>query len=190
MSNVDDIIDAEIVTPNEDEKSLAIRDESQINDSTADPYHNLDKMIEDIADDKNVATKLSVNAIDNMRAFTIAYSRNQLSRIVKLSERLEYLEDMLFNSIKDKDVSIFTLMKVINSMQYSLDAANRTLSQVINDENLNNIIAKNINIIQNNINNYNVENKLNYKSNLNKESRKKVIAAVDIIMDKLKKIEG
>lgn len=167
---------------------------NEIIETGTTPTNNLIKAnIREIAKlckrDVDISSALSEHTIDNMKAFLVAYSRSQLTRVIKLTDALGKLEDALIEqSLEPQHMDPFVLMNVIKVIQSSLNQAMNMIQKVTSDESFINIIIDNSKTINNTLNQYN-DNRSNTPVLLNQDSRDKVRNLANQILGKLSEEE-
>lgn len=141
--------------------------------------------------DIDITSALSANTVDNMKAFLVAYSRSQLNRVVTLTNSLNRLEDDLINQTLEGGIADpELLMAVIRTIHRSLDSALGLIKQVTSDESYLQVIINNTRIIQNNINQTNINNRIHEANPIlaSQDSRDKVRGALNTIFAKLNEL--
>lgn len=150
----------------------------------------LSKSVSLVNDNQDLSNLINDNTIDNMKAFLVIYSKNQLSRVIKLNNALNKIEDKLINSIdlvNDRDVK--NILNITYAIQKSLDNTISLIKQVTSDDSYLQVIIDNSNIVNNNLN---ILNSTDYSNSIakihNKDSRDKVRNALDEILSQINKI--
>lgn len=140
--------------------------------------------------DIDITPALSANTVDNMKAFLVAYSRSQLNRVVTLTNSLNKLEDDLINQTLEAGVDPKLLISVIRTIHGSLDSALGLIKQVTSDESYLQVIINNTKIIQNNINQTSINNRIHEANPIlaSQDSRDKVRGALNTIFAKLNEL--
>lgn len=89
--------------------------------------------------------------IDRTKLFVVAYARNQLNRIIKLTNFLERLEDKFINAVSERiesePESLTMISMAMETISKCLEDANSVVFQVLKDDRLQNIIINTTNII-------------------------------------------
>lgn len=118
-----------------------------------DPLSSSKVMMEKLADN-STDTQIDINGeelVDRTKLFVVAYARNQLNRIIKLTNFLERLEDKFIdavnNRIESEPESISMISLAMETISKCLDDANSVVFQVLKDDRLQNIIINTTNII-------------------------------------------
>lgn len=150
----------------------------------------LSKSVSLVNDNQDLSNLINDNTIDNMKAFLVIYSKNQLSRVIKLNNALNKIEDKLINSIdlvNDRDIK--NILNITYAIQKSLDNTISLIKQVTSDDSYLQVIIDNSNIVNNNLN---ILNSTDYSNSIakihNKDSRDKVRNALDEILSQINKI--
>lgn len=97
---------------------------------------------------------LSTNNVDNMKAFLVVLARNELTRVVRLIDSMNKLEDRLMQIVDDdsKDMDAGQIAYIMRTLQSSLDKAMGLINKVTEDNQLNQfIINTTINNTENNV---------------------------------------
>jgi hypothetical protein len=89
--------------------------------------------------------------IDRTKLFVVAYARNQLNRIIKLTNFLERLEDKFITAVSERiesePESLTMISMAMETISKCLEDANSVVFQVLKDDRLQNIIINTTNII-------------------------------------------
>lgn len=89
--------------------------------------------------------------VERTKLFVVAQARNSLNRIIKLTNFLEKLEDKFIdavnNRLENEPESISMISLAMETISKCLADANETVSQVLKDERLQNIVINTTNII-------------------------------------------
>lgn len=136
--------------------------------------------------DIDITPALTANTADNMKAFLLVYTRSQLTRVVTLTNALSKLEDKLINDamVNPEYWNPEALMATIRTLQSSLNQSINLIKQVTTDESYLNVIIQNTQVINNNLNHYNVAAPIL----ANQDSRDKVRTAVSAILSKFEEL--
>ena len=88
--------------------------------------------------------------IDRTKLFVVAYARNQLNRIIKLTNFLERLEDKFITAVSERiesePESLTMISMAMETISKCLEDANSVVFQVLKDDRLQNIIINTTNI--------------------------------------------
>lgn len=125
------------------------------------------------------------NVRNNSKIFLIYYAKRQLSRVIKLTQYLEDLEDRLMTSsesVSDPEV----LMKVIGTIQSSMNTAISLIDKVSTNDNYVKLIYNDNRQVINNLGTINAVGNLN----LNKESRSKIRGLAEQLLSQMNNAEG
>lgn len=137
----------------------------------------------------DISNYVADNTIDNMRSFLLIYTRNQLSRVIKLTDALNKAEDKLIASIDTvKPQNVRTIINIVNTIQYSLNNSIDLIKQITSDENYLQIIVNNTKLISANIS-QNIHQDTISKIH-DKDSRERVRNAIDDILYQLDKLDS
>lgn len=101
-----------------------------------------------------VSMLLSPNNVDNMKAFLVVLARNELTRVVRLIDSMNKLDDRLMQIVTDdsKDMDAGQIAYIMRTLQASLDKAMTLINKVTEDSQLNQyVINATINNTQNNV---------------------------------------
>lgn len=149
---------------------------------------NIEKIAVLCEKDEDITSILSKNTIDNMKAFLVAYSKSQLTRVIKLTNTLDKLESELIDRALDNEfIEPEVLINITKTIQNSLDSALKMIKQVTTDSSYINVIVDNSKTINNTINQVNIDDKVPVLNS--KDSREKVRLVVNQILDKVKALE-
>ena len=89
--------------------------------------------------------------LDRTKLFVVAYARNQLNRIIKLTNFLERLEDKFIQAVTERietePESLTMISMAMETISKCLEDANSVVFQVLKDDRLQNIIINTTNII-------------------------------------------
>lgn len=125
------------------------------------------------------------NVRNNSKIFLIYYAKRQLSRVIKLTQYLEDLEDRLMassESVSDPEV----LMKVIGTIQSSMNTAISLIDKVSTNDNYVKLIYNDNRQVINNLGTINAVGNLN----LSKESRSKIRGLAEQLLSQMNNAEG
>ena len=118
-----------------------------------DPQASAMAMMKQLADNDPDAL-VNINGeqlVARTKLFVIAQARNNLNRIIKLTTFLEKLEnkfiDAVNNRLENEPESISMISLAMETISKCLADANETVSQVLKDERLQNIVINTTNII-------------------------------------------
>ncbi|AMM45084.1 hypothetical protein SP15_276 [Bacillus phage SP-15] len=101
-----------------------------------------------------ISMLLSPNNVDNMKAFLVVLARNELTRVVRLIDSMNKLEERLMQIVADdsKDMDAGQIAYIMRTLQSSLDKAMGLINKVTEDNQLNQfIINATIHNTQNNV---------------------------------------
>lgn len=118
-----------------------------------DPTNSSMTMMRHLADnDENVPIDINgEKLVDKTKMFLVAQARNSLNRIIKLTTFMEKLEDSFINAVSTRldsePENIAMISMAMETISECLKDANETVTQVIKDERLQNIIINTTNII-------------------------------------------
>lgn len=89
-----------------------------------------------------VAMLLSPNNVDNMKAFLVVLARNELTRVVRLIDSMNKLEDRLMSIVEDdsQNMDPGQIAYIMRTLQSSLDKAMGLINKVTEDNQLNQFI--------------------------------------------------
>lgn len=168
-----------------------MNDKNADSSSTTNP-NSLDVLATSIQNDKDLSSiPTNSNSVDNMKLFLLVYAKSNLERIVKLTEKLNQMEDQLVDrTINDPYIDLNQLMSVINLIHGSVDRSVQLIKQVTSDESYLNVVINNAQIINNavEINNESTNLKNNFSILKDKNSRHKVITATTTILAELSRL--
>lgn len=143
----------------------------------------LEEVAKGASDEKSISKAVTSQTLDNLKIFQIVYSRSQLERVVKLTSRLQELEDKLLDR-SEEVTDIYDLMNIIRLIQGSLDRSLEAIKQITKNEEYLQVVIQNANIVNGQLNNYNSINSTRDLSKIhNQESRDKVRSAISSILD-------
>lgn len=118
-----------------------------------DPESSTKAIMKQLAsDDPNSIVDVDANKLlDRTKLFLVARARNNLNRIIKLTDFLERLEDKFIesvNTILDNDpIQLQLMVMSMETVSKLLQDANETVVQVLKDEKLQQIVINTTNII-------------------------------------------
>lgn len=118
-----------------------------------DPQLSSMAMMKQLADnDKDAQIDLSAEMlVDRSKLFLVAQARNSLNRIIKLTEFLEKLEDKFITAVSerlDNEPDNITLISLsMETLSKLLQDANNTVTQIIKDDKIQQVVISNTNII-------------------------------------------
>jgi hypothetical protein len=118
-----------------------------------DPQASSMAMMKQLADNDPDAL-VNINGeqlVARTKLFVVAQARNNLNRIIKLTTFLEKLEDKFIDAVSNRldnePESISMISLAMETISKCLADANETVSQVLKDERLQNIVINTTNII-------------------------------------------
>lgn len=118
-----------------------------------DPSSSSVVMMKQLADNTPDAP-IDINGdelLDRTKLFVVAYARNQLNRIIKLTNFLERLEDKFIQAVTERietePESLTMISMAMETISKCLEDANSVVFQVLKDDRLQNIIINTTNII-------------------------------------------
>lgn len=118
-----------------------------------DPSNSSMTMMKHLADNEETVP-LEINGeklVEKTKMFLIAQARNNLNRIIKLTSFMEKLEDSFINAVSNRleaePENIAMISMAMETISECLKDANETVTQVIKDDRLQNIIINTTNII-------------------------------------------
>ena len=118
-----------------------------------DPSSSAVVMMKQLADN-TLDVPMDINGdelIDRTKLFVVAYARNQLNRIIKLTNFLERLEDKFITAVSERiesePESLTMISMAMETISKCLEDANSVVFQVLKDDRLQNIIINTTNII-------------------------------------------
>lgn len=146
-----------------------------------DEENNIEKLanltVEDIVRkscDEEIITSDVVpfnNVRNNSKVFLIYYAKSQLTRVIKLTNYLQVLEDKIMNDVMAaEEISIDQLLRVAGSIQSSVNAALSLIDKISTNDNY-------ISLIYNDNRQQLIDNSQNLISNkieISKDSREKL----------------
>ena len=123
-----------------------------VNLKLSDPDLSSKQMMQQLA--INEDTQLDINSdllLDKTKLFLVMQARNSLNRIIKLTTFLEKLEDKFITAVStrlDTDPDNVTMIAMsMETISKLLQDANNTVSQIVKDEKLQQVIINTTNII-------------------------------------------
>lgn len=154
------------------------------------PQTDLSILASRVQNDVSIAQSVTPDTLDNMKLFLIVYSRSQVERIIKLTNRLQELEDRLLAK-SDEVVDIYDLMNIIKLIQGSLDRSIDAIKQITKNEEYMQVVINNANIINNQMNTYNgINSTRDLSMRYNQDSRERVRSAMSKIIEVLNQEES
>ena len=154
------------------------------------PQTDLSILASRVQNDVSIAQSVTPDTLDNMKLFLIVYSRSQVERIIKLTNRLQELEDRLLSK-SDEVVDIYDLMNIIKLIQGSLDRSIDAIKQITKNEEYMQVVINNANIINNQMNTYNgINSTRDLSMRYNQDSRERVRSAMSKIIEVLNQEES
>ena len=154
------------------------------------PQTDLSILANRVQNDVSIAQSVTPDTLDNMKLFLIVYSRSQVERIIKLTNRLQELEDRLLAK-SDEVVDIYDLMNIIKLIQGSLDRSIDAIKQITKNEEYMQVVINNANIINNQMNTYNgINSTRDLSMRYNQDSRERVRSAMSKIIEVLNQEES
>ena len=154
------------------------------------PQTDLSILASRVQNDVSIAQSVTPDTLDNMKLFLIVYSRSQVERIIKLTNRLQELEDRLLAK-SDEVVDIYDLMNIIKLIQGSLDRSIDAIKQITKNEEYMQVVINNANIINNQMNTYNgINSTRDLSIRYNQDSRERVRSAMSKIIEVLNQEES
>ena len=156
---------------------------TEVSDVT--PQSTLAEVAEKAQNDLSIANAVTSQTLDNLKIFQIVYSRSQLERVVKLTSRLQELEDRLLDRAEEV-TDLYDLMNVIKLIQGSLDRALEAIKQITRNEEYLQVVIQNANIVNNQLNSYTGINSTRDLAKIhNQDSRDKIRNAISSMIDLL-----
>ena len=156
---------------------------TEVSDVT--PKSTLAEVAEKAQNDLSIANAVTSQTLDNLKIFQIVYSRSQLERVVKLTSRLQELEDRLLDRAEEV-TDLYDLMNVIKLIQGSLDRALEAIKQITRNEEYLQVVIQNANIVNTQLNNYTSINSTRDLAKVhNQDSREKIRSAISSMIDLL-----
>ena len=167
-------------------------EDTEVIDSTARVVSELDNQLENYSvedilercqNEEQLSDKIPYeNVRNNSKIFLIYFAKSQLQRVVKLSKKLEELEDRLIAS-SEFEVDPDTLMKIINTIQSSMLSAISLIDKVSTNDNYVKFVFNDNKTIVNNLNQLNIGS--TGTTNLSKESRMKLRDIAENLLTKV-----
>lgn len=164
--------------PTDNSNSMAIPDEDKLANLT----------VEDIVKksyDEEIITSDVVpfnNVRNNSKIFLIYYAKSQLSRVIKLTNYLQVLEDKIMDDIiAAPEVEIDQLLRVVQTIQTSVNSALQLIDKISTNDNY-------ISLIYNDNRQQLINNSKNLISNrieISKDSREKLRRIAENLMNSL-----
>lgn len=149
------------------------------------PTSTLEEVAEMAKNEVSIANAVTSQTLDNLKIFQIVYSRSQLERVVKLTNRLQELEDRLLDR-SDEVTDLYDLMNVIKLIQGLLDRSLEAIKQITRNEEYLQVVIQNANIVNNQLNNYTGINSTRDLAKIhNQDSRDKIRNAISSMIDLL-----
>lgn len=181
MSNEE--ITTEVDTSNSTELVEVNNEVAEVDKVT--PTSTLEEVAEMAKNEVSIANAVTSQTLDNLKIFQIVYSRSQLERVVKLTNRLQELEDRLLDR-SDEVTDLYDLMNVIKLIQGSLDRSLEAIKQITRNEEYLQVVIQNANIVNNQLNNYTGINSTRDLAKIhNQDSRDKIRNAISSMIDLL-----
>lgn len=171
-----------------DEKEKEVVVETTVPEVT--PQTDLSILASRVQNDVSIAQSVTPDTLDNMKLFLIVYSRSQVERIIKLTNRLQELEDRLLAK-SDEVVDIYDLMNIIKLIQGSLDRSIDAIKQITKNEEYMQVVINNANIINNQMNTYSgINSTRDLSMRYNQDSRERVRSAMSKIIEVINQEES
>lgn len=162
-----------------------------------DEENNIEKLanltVEDIVRkscDEEIITSDIVpfnNVRNNSKVFLIYYAKSQLTRVIKLTNYLQVLEDKIMNDVMAaEEVSIDQLLRVAGSIQASVSAALQLIDKISTNDNY-------ISLIYNDNRQQLIDNSQNLISNkieISKDSREKLRRIAENLLSSISDSSG
>lgn len=162
-----------------------------------DEENNIEKLanltVEDIVRkscDEEIITSDIVpfnNVRNNSKVFLIYYAKSQLTRVIKLTNYLQVLEDKIMNDVMAaEEVSIDQLLRVAGSIQSSVNAALSLIDKISTNDNY-------ISLIYNDNRQQLIDNSQNLISNkieISKDSREKLRRIAENLLSSISDSSG
>lgn len=149
------------------------------------PTSTLEEVAEMAKNEVSIANAVTSQTLDNLKIFQIVYSRSQLERVVKLTNRLQELEDRLLDR-SDEVTDLYDLMNIIKLIQGSLDRSLEAIKQITRNEEYLQVVIQNANIVNNQLNSYTGINSTRDLAKIhNQDSRDKIRNAISSMIDLL-----
>ena len=182
MSNEE--ITTEVDTSNSTELVEVSNEVVEVEDKVT-PTSTLEEVAEMAKNEVSIANAVTSQTLDNLKIFQIVYSRSQLERVVKLTNRLQELEDRLLDR-SDEVTDLYNLMNVIKLIQGSLDRSLEAIKQITRNEEYLQVVIQNANIVNNQLNSYTGINSTRDLAKIhNQDSRDKIRNAISSMIDLL-----
>lgn len=182
MSNEE--ITTEVDTSNSTELVEVSNEVVEVEDKVT-PTSTLEEVAEMAKNEVSIANAVTSQTLDNLKIFQIVYSRSQLERVVKLTNRLQELEDRLLDR-SDEVTDLYDLMNVIKLIQGSLDRSLEAIKQITRNEEYLQVVIQNANIVNNQLNSYTGINSTRDLAKIhNQDSRDKIRNAISSMIDLL-----
>lgn len=149
------------------------------------PTSTLEEVAEMAKNEISIANSVTSQTLDNLKIFQIVYSRSQLERVVKLTNRLQELEDRLLDR-SEEVTDLYDLMNIIKLIQGSLDRSLDAIKQITRNEEFLQVVIQNANIVNNQLNSYTGINSTRDLAKIhNQDSRDKIRTAISSMIDLL-----
>lgn len=149
------------------------------------PTSTLEEVAEMAKNEVSIANAVTSQTLDNLKIFQIVYSRSQLERVVKLTNRLQELEDRLLDR-SEEVTDLYDLMNIIKLIQGSLDRSLDAIKQITRNEEFLQVVIQNANIVNNQLNSYTGINSTRDLAKIhNQDSRDKIRNAISSMIDLL-----
>ena len=155
-------------------------------DNSEYPVEKLDNLtVDDIVrktNNEEVITAETVpfhNVRNNLKMFLIYYAKNQIARVIKLTNYLQILEDRVMNQVRvSRNADPDLILRVIMSIQDSVDSAIHLIDKISTNDNY-------ISLIYNDNRQQLIDNSRNLISNkveISKDSREKLRRIAENLM--------
>ena len=181
MSNEE--ITTEVDTSNSTELVEVNNEVAEVDKVT--PTSTLEEVAEMAKNEISIANAVTSQTLDNLKIFQIVYSRSQLERVVKLTNRLQELEDRLLDR-SEEVTDLYNLMNIIKLIQGSLDRSLEAIKQITRNEEFLQVVIQNANIVNNQLNSYTGINSTRDLAKIhNQDSRDKIRNAISSMIDLL-----
>ena len=182
MSNEE--ITTEVDTSNSTELVEVSNEVVEVEDKVT-PTSTLEEVAEMAKNEVSIANAVTSQTLDNLKIFQIVYSRSQLERVVKLTNRLQELEDRLLDR-SEEVTDLYDLMNIIKLIQGSLDRSLDAIKQITRNEEFLQVVIQNANIVNNQLNSYTGINSTRDLAKIhNQDSRDKIRNAISSMIDLL-----
>lgn len=138
------------------------------------PMPSISELVTMCESGEDIASLVPTTAVDSMKSFLIVYARSQLSRVLKLTEALQTLEDSMINDAitNMNKYSPDQMIRMYNTLHGSLNSALSLIKMISTDDTYYNVIVNNT---TNNINaNINQVSNLSVVDLKSQESREKI----------------